>query len=122
VGKSREALLIVSDPCYPNAVAEAFEAAAKSDEPVRACVEAAVAMAEPDPQGARAALWRLQTDWKTLKQLERGLGGDPTQATLRVGATIQLARAELKSPAPQLRRRLPEIMEWLGRRELNAAE
>lgn len=121
MGKSREALLIVSDPWYPNAVAEASEAVAKSDEPVLACVEAMVAMAEPDPQGARAALWRLQADWKTLRRLERGLGGDPTLAALRIGATIQLARAELNSPTPQLRRRLPEIMEWLGRRELNTA-
>lgn len=120
--ESREALLIVSDRCYPNALARVFEAAARSDEPVRACVEALVTMAEPNPEGAREALWRLQTDWKTLKRLERGLGGDPTQAALRIGATIHLARAELGSPVPQLRRRLPEMMEWLDRRELSTAE
>lgn len=122
MGESREALLIVSDSCYPDAIARVLEAAAGSPEPVQACVEALVRMAEPDPEAARAALWRLQTDWKTLGRLERGLGGDPTQAVLRIGATIQLARAELSSPAPQLRRRLPEMMEWLGRRELSAAD
>jgi hypothetical protein len=122
VAKSREALLIVPDPCYPNALAQVFEAAAGADEPVQAVVEALVSMAEPDPEGARAALWRLQTDWTTLRRLERGLGGDPTQAALRIGATIHLARAELGSPEPQLRRRLPEMMEWLGRRQLSAAK
>ena len=120
--KSREALLIVSDRCYPDALARIFDQAGRSDEPVRTCVEALVRMAELNPKGARAALWRLQRDWQTLKRLERGLGGDPTQAALRIGATIHLARAELGSPEPQLRQRLPEMMEWLGRRQLSAAE
>jgi hypothetical protein len=122
VGKSTEALLIVSDPCYPEAVARVFAAAEESPDPVRAGVEAVVAMAELDPEGARAALWRLQRDWKTLDCLEEHVGGSPIQAALRVGATIHLARAELASPAPQLRRRLPEMMEWLGRRELSTAD
>ena len=120
--KSREALLIVSDRCYPDALAQVFDAAASSEDPVWTCVEALVSMAELNPKGARAALWRLQRDWKTLKRLERGLGGDPTRAALRIGATIHLARAELGSPDPQLRRRLPEMMDWLGRRELSPAE
>jgi hypothetical protein len=107
VGESRETLLTVSDPCYPDAVARALEAAEHSPEPVQAGVEAVVAMAELDPEGARAALWRLQTDWQTLQRIEE-------QAALRIGAAIHLARAELASPAPQLRRRLPELMEWLG--------
>jgi hypothetical protein len=122
VRESRETLLIVSDHCYPDTLEQIFEGAARSDEPVRACVEALVRIAEPNPDGAREALWRLQTDWKTLKRLERGLGGDPTQAALRIGAAIHLARAELGLPAPQLRRRMPEMMEWLGRRELSTAE
>jgi hypothetical protein len=122
VQKSREALLIVPDPCYPDAVARVFAAAGEASEPVRAGVEAIVAMAELDPEGARAALWRLQTDWATLRCLEQQVGGEPTQAALRIGAAIHLARAELASPQPQLRRRLPELMEWLGRRELSAAE
>jgi hypothetical protein len=122
VRESREALLVAQDSCYPNALAKVFDAATGSSEPVRAWVEAFVALSEPDPQGARAALWRLQTDWKTLKRLENGLGGDPTQAALRIGATIHFARAELASPTPQLRRRLPELMQWLGRRGTSAIE
>ena len=58
--KSREALLIVSDPCYPDAVARVFEAADHAPEPVRAGLDVLVAMAELNPKGARAALWRLQ--------------------------------------------------------------
>jgi hypothetical protein len=114
MGESRETLLTVSDPCYPDAVARALEAAEHSPEPVQAGIEAVVAMAEVDPEGARAALWRLQTDWRTLQRIEEHVGGGPTQAALRIGAAIHLARAELASPAPQLRRRLPELMEWLG--------
>ena len=114
MAESRETLLVVSDPCYPDAVARALEAAEHSPEPVKAGVEAVIAMAERDPEGARAALWRLQTDWRTLKRLEEHVGGGPTQAALRIGAAIHLARAELASPTPQLRRRLPELMEWLG--------
>lgn len=122
MGKSRETLLIVPDLCYRNAVARALEAADHSTEPVRAGVEAILTMAELNPEGARAALWRLQTDWKTLERLEEHVGGETTQATLRIGAVIHLARAELSSPTPQLRRRLPELMEWLGRRELSTAD
>jgi muconolactone delta-isomerase len=120
--ESREAALDVADAYYPDAVARATEAADRSSEPVRAAIEAAVAMAEVDPEGARLALWRLQTDWETLALMEAGLGGEPTQAALKIGAAIQLARAELASPTPQLRRLLPEMMEWLGRRKLSAAE
>jgi hypothetical protein len=122
VEKSREAPPIVSDRCYSDALAQVFDAAASSEEPVRTCVEALVSMAELNPEGARAALWRLQRDWMTLKRLERGLGGDLNQAALRIGATIHLARAELGSADPQLRRRLPELMEWLGRRQLSPTE
>ena len=120
--KSREVLLIVSDPCYPDAVERAFEAAGEAPDPLLAGVEAAIAMAEEDPQGARAALWRLQTDWETLERLQGHVGGDPNQAALRIGAAIHFARAELASPVPPLRRLLPEVMEWLGRPEQSAAE
>ncbi len=114
MAESRETLLVVSDPCYPDAVARAMEAANDSPEPVRAGVEAVVAMAEENPEGARAALWRLQTDWETLERLEQHVGGGSALATLRIGAVIHLARAELASPDPQLRRRLPELLEWLS--------
>lgn len=120
--KSREALLIVSDFSYPDAVARTLEAADRAPEPVQAGVEAVIAMAEINPEGTRAALWRLQTDWPMLKLLEKWVGGAPTQAALRIGAAIHLARAELASPAPQLRRRLPELMEWLGREEPQPAD
>jgi len=114
VAEGRETLLVVSDPCYPDAVARAVAAAGRSPEPMRAGVEAVIEMAEEDPEGARVALWRLQTDWRTLKRLEEHVGGDSTLATLRIGAAIHLARAELASPTPQLRRRLPELLEWLS--------
>lgn len=114
MAESRETLLAIADPCYPDAVARAVKAAGSSPEPVRAGVEAMIEMAEEDPEGARAALWRLQADWRTLRRLEERVGGDATLATMRIGAAIHLARAELASPAPQLRRRLPELMEWLS--------
>jgi hypothetical protein len=120
--KSRAALLVVADAYYPDAVARATEAADRASEPVQAAIEAALAMAEVDPEGARLALWRLQTDWETLALIEAGLGGEPTQAALKIGAAIQLARAELASPTPQLHRLLPEMMEWLGRRQLSPVE
>ena len=112
--ESREALLVVQDRCYPSAVERAFAAADESAEPLRAGIEAMIAMAEVDPRGARAALWRLQADWKTLERLQDRVGGDPTQAALRIGATIHVARAELASPRPRLRHRLPELLQWLG--------
>ena len=115
--KSRERLLLIRDDRYADAFAEVYEAAERAPEPLRAGVEAIVAIAELNPVGAREGLWRLQADWRTLKLLEPHVGGGPTEAALRLGAAIQLARAELASPAPQLRRRLPELMEWLGRRE-----
>jgi hypothetical protein len=123
VEKSREALVIVSDSCYPNAVARAFEVADHSSEPMRAAVETALSMAELNPEGARAALWRLQADWETLKQLEERLGGEPTQAALRIGAAIHFARSALAStPAAQLHHCLPELMELLGQHELSTAD
>lgn len=115
MAESRETLLVVSDPSYPDAMARALAAADHSSEPVKAGVEAMIEMSEEDPEAARAALWRLQTDWRTLKRLEEHVGGDSTVATLRIGAAIHLARAELASPTPHLRRRLPELMEWLSR-------
>ena len=120
--ETREALLTAADACYPRAVARATAAADRATEPVQAAVETVVEMAELDPEGARMALWRLQTDWETLQRMEERLGGEPTQAALRIGGAIQLARAELASPTPQLDRLLPEMMEWLGRRELSAAD
>ena len=115
-------LFVVPDDRYADAFAEVYAAADRAEEPLRAGVEAIVAIAELNPKGAREGLWRLQADWKALKLLEPHVGGGPTQAALRLGAAIHLARAELASPAPHLRSRLPELMEWLGRHDLGAAE
>lgn len=121
MGVGGERLVIVRDERYASAFSEVYEAVGRSPEPLRAGVEAIVAIAELRPEDAREALWRLQGDWKTLRLLESHLGGGSTEATLRLGAAIQLARAELASPRPQLRRRLPELLEWLGRRERGVA-
>jgi hypothetical protein len=115
-------MAVAVDGCYINSVTRAFEAADRSDEPVQGGIEAAIAMAERDPAGARAVLWRLQGDWEMLERLDERVGGEQTRAALQVGAAIQLARAELASPTPQLRRRLPELLELLGRRQLSSAD
>jgi hypothetical protein len=112
----------VAGGCYVESVSRALGAADESTDPVLGGIEAAIEMAEDDPEAARAVLWRLQGDWEMLERMDERLDCEPTLAALRIGAAIQFARAELSSPAPQLRRRLPELMEWLGRRELSAAE
>jgi hypothetical protein len=89
-------------------------AASATADPLRTSLEAMVELSEEDAEAARQALWRLQADWPTLEQLERQIGGDPVRAALRVGAAIQLARAELASPTPHLRERMPELMDLLG--------
>jgi hypothetical protein len=114
--------MTVAGSCYVESISRAFEVADESAEPVLGGIEAAIEMAEMNPEGARAVLWRLQGDWEMLERMDEQVGGEPTLAALRVGAAIQFARAELSSPTPQLRRRLPELMEWLGRRQLSAAE
>jgi hypothetical protein len=73
-------------------------------------------LADEDPRAARLALWELRGDRATLAQLEEWIGGSPDEATLALGAAIQLAGAELSSPAPDLRRCLPELRRWLERR------
>ena len=115
MSKGRERLLIVADDRYAEGWAEVYDAADTAPDQLQAGVEAIVEIAEEDPEGAREGLWRLQADWKTRKLLERYIGGDPDLAALRLGAAIQIARTELISPTPQLRRRLPELMRWLGR-------
>jgi hypothetical protein len=113
--KTRERLLIVPDDRYEEGWTEVYEAAETAPDQLQAGVEAIVELAEENPQSAREGLWRLLADWKTRKLLEPYIGGDPDWAALRLGAAIQLARAELASSNPRLRRRLPEIMRWLGR-------
>jgi len=115
-------MAVGADGCYANSVSRAFEAADESVDPVQGGIEAAIAMAEGDPEGARMVLWRLQGDWETLERLDERVGGEPTLAALRVGAAIHLARAELASPTPQLRQRLPQLLQLLGRRQMSTAD
>jgi hypothetical protein len=97
-------------------VERVLEAAAyaASDDRVRDAVEAVVDIAELDPEGTREALWSLRGDRAALERLEAGLGMSAERATLALGAAIQLAEAELSSPAPDLRGRMPELLRWLG--------
>lgn len=115
MGESRERLALVPDNRYADAYAEVYAEAEQAPDSLRAGVEAIVALAEQSPMDAREGLWRLQADWKTWDLLEPYFDGGPNQVALRLGAAIQVARSELASPRPQLRRRLPELLEWLGR-------
>jgi hypothetical protein len=80
---------------------------------VRAGVEVVVELAELDAEGTNEALAALRSDAATLQRLEDGLRLAREQATLALGAAIQLARAELSSAAPDLRSRVPELLRWL---------
>jgi hypothetical protein len=122
MGQAAQAMAAVVEGCYANVVTRAFEAADESADPVQGGIEAAIAMAEANPAGARAVLWRLQGDAQAWEMMEEILGGDSAQATLRIGAAIHRARAELTCPSPQLDRLLPELLELLGRRQLSVVE
>jgi hypothetical protein len=80
---------------------------------VRTGLEAVIDYAETDPAAARAALSCLRGDHASLARLEACLWGGAEQATLALGAAIQVALTELSSPAPDLRQRLPELERWL---------
>jgi hypothetical protein len=80
---------------------------------VRAGLEALIETAETDPAAARSALRELRMDHRRLGRLEAWLGGDPDRATFGLGAAIQLADAELASPAPDLDGLTPELLRWL---------
>jgi hypothetical protein len=80
---------------------------------VRAGLEALIETAETDPAAARSALCELRADHLRLSRLEAWLGGDPDRATFGLGAAIQLADAELASPAPDLEGLVPELLRWL---------
>jgi hypothetical protein len=96
-------------------VERALEAA--SDAPpegrIREAVKTVVDISELDPEGTRAALWSLHANRDAVDRLEASLGLDPARATLALGAAIQLARTELAEPDPDLRSRLPELLDWL---------
>lgn len=116
MGEGMQAVLAPPGRCYESSVDQAIGAHETAlFDPVLAGLETAVEMAEADPEGARAALWRLQGDWQTLERLEDLLGGPSTQTTFRIGAIIHLVRAELARPEPDPRRLIPEILNWLSR-------
>jgi hypothetical protein len=93
------------------AIAAAQEAPA--EDRVRVGLEASIEIAETDPAAARSALHELRSDHLRLSQLEAWLGGDPDRTTFGLGAAIQLADAELASPAPHLADLLPALLRWL---------
>ena len=116
MGEGRNALLVPTDQCYNNSVEQTLDVYDNSPvDPFRASLETATELAETDPEGARVALWKLQSDWATLERLQEILGGEPTRAALQIGAVLHLVRAELASPEPQLRELIPEILYWIGR-------
>jgi hypothetical protein len=80
---------------------------------IRNGLEGVIDAAEANPDAARAAVWALARDRATLERLERCLDTDTKRATLALGAAMQIARAELASPAPDLRSRMPELLRWL---------
>jgi hypothetical protein len=96
-------------------VNRAFEAVTDGppEHQVRDAVEKAIAFAESNPKWARQAIWSLRGDRVTMESLEAHLGMGTERATLALGAALQLAGAELASPAPDLRSRTPELLCWL---------
>jgi len=72
-----------------------------------------IEIAEADPAAARSALCGLRSDPRALARVETCLDGDADQATLRLGAAIQLALSELSSANPDLRGRRSELTRWL---------
>lgn len=86
---------------------------APPEERVRTGLEAAIAFAETDAAAARAALSKLRGDHVALRRLEAYLNGSEEEATLALGAAIQVALSELDSAAPDLRSRIPELTRWL---------
>jgi hypothetical protein len=96
-------------------VGEVVDAAtdAPAGDEVRDAVMRVVEIAEQDPTATREALWALRGDTGALEGLENGLPLAQPKATLALGGAIQLASAELASPQPDLRARMPELMRWL---------
>jgi hypothetical protein len=115
MAESRELTLVVAGRLDERLVERALEAAAESppEERVRNGLDAMIDIVELDPDEAREALWTLQGERGALERLESCLDLGGRKATLALGAAIQLARAELSSPDPDLRSRTPELLRWL---------
>lgn len=111
---TRTALLVEgpSDEAFVKRAIAAVEEASPEHR-VRAGLEALIETAETDPAAARSALRELRKDHLRLGLIETWLGGDPHRATFGLGAAIQLAEAELASPAPDLEPLIPELLCWL---------
>jgi hypothetical protein len=101
----------VDEAIVGRAVAAAEEAPLEGR--IAAGLEAVIEIAETDPAATRSALSDLRGDPRALARLEACLGDDSDQATLRLGAAIQVALSELGSPNPDLRGRRPELTLWL---------
>lgn len=86
---------------------------APPEDRVREAVETIVDAAELDPGGVSEALWSLRANREAVNRLEAGLGMSPERAALALGAAVQLARSELATAQPNLRGRVPELLQWL---------
>jgi|GEM_PF-566896 len=113
--EDRGVALLIDGCLDERIVQQAFEAAA--DGPyglrIRNALEAAIEAAEADPDRALEALWALRHDEETVERLVQCMGCSPERATLALGAAFQIAHAELANPDPDLRSRIPELLEWL---------
>lgn len=107
--------LVIDGRLDERIVEKAFEAAAEGSyrERIRNALEAAIDAAEADPERAREALWTLRNDEATVDRLLQCMNCSPERATLALGAAFQIAHAELASADPDLRSRVPELLDWL---------
>jgi hypothetical protein len=115
VTEGRELAAVLDGGLDDRIVGEVVDAAteAPAGDAVQEAVMRVVEIAEQDPTATREALWALRGDAGALEGLENGLPLAPPKATLALGSAIQLASAELASPQPDLRARMPELMRWL---------
>jgi hypothetical protein len=113
--EGREATAVLDYRLDERLVEPALEAGAAGHpaECVRNAVEMAIEIAESLPDAAYEALSALRSDPAALQRLEGRLRMGPEQATLALGAAIQIGLAELASPTPNLRNRLDELLCWL---------
>jgi len=115
MAEDRGVALLVDGRLDERLVEQAFEAAEDGsyDLRVRNALEAAIEAAETDPEHALEALWTLRHDEETVERLVQCMNCSPEWATLALGAAFQIAHAELASPHPDLRSRIPELLRWL---------
>lgn len=118
MAEGRELALVCKGPRQIDADAATPESLGESPgQAVRAGIEAAAEIAETNPEGARSALWHLQQQWLAMEEPTVPVGWEPTRTAFGIGFAIQMARAELSRPRPCLRRRVPELLTWIGERD-----